>query len=436
MQRTSPPSFSRQTVSLRAEPRPAAGAAGAPARGAARDDDALVRAASAVPPPRGLTVTGEVKNFVPVTDEMLRNPPPGDWLMVRRNYQAWSYSPLADITPHNVKDLHLAWVVGDERRRRQPDDAARPRRHHVSANTLNTVQALDGATGELIWENQRRPDQAIGFGSMRNIAHLRRQDPSRDHRRAAGRARRAQRQAGLGQPSSPIARKGFSNTSGPIVVRSGKIIQGLQGCDRYRQDRCFISAYDANTGKLLWKFHTIARKGEPGGDTWGKLPDMMRAGGETWIAGSYDPDLDLTYWGIAQAKPWMPVSRGTQYHRRRALHRVHRGAARRRRHRWRGTSSTFPANRSTSTKCSSACSSTSAPRRSLFTIGKAGILWKLDRATGKFLGAQGNGLPERLRLDRPEDRVRRRIAPTSSSRRSASGFPRARAPRADTTGRR
>ena len=61
-------------------------------------------------PPRGLTVTGEVKDFRPVTDEMLRNPPPGDWLMMRRNYQAWSHSPLTEITTANVKDLRLAWV--------------------------------------------------------------------------------------------------------------------------------------------------------------------------------------------------------------------------------------------------------------------------------------------------------------------------------------
>ncbi len=62
----------------------------------------------------------------------------------------------------------------------------------------------------------------------------------------------------------------------------------------------------------MWKFNTIARTGETGGDTWGTVPDVARAGGDTWIAGSYDPDLDLTYWGIAQAKPWMPVSRGNK----------------------------------------------------------------------------------------------------------------------------
>ncbi len=61
-------------------------------------------------PPRGLTVSNEVKDYVPVTDAMLRNPDPGDWLMARRNYQGWSYSPLTQITRANVKDLRLAWV--------------------------------------------------------------------------------------------------------------------------------------------------------------------------------------------------------------------------------------------------------------------------------------------------------------------------------------
>src|ERR1700681_3679734 len=64
----------------------------------------------AAPVARGLTVTGEVKSYVPVTDAMLRNPPPGDWLMARRNYQASSYSPLSEITRDHVKDLKLGWI--------------------------------------------------------------------------------------------------------------------------------------------------------------------------------------------------------------------------------------------------------------------------------------------------------------------------------------
>ena len=96
----------------------------------------------------------------------------------------------------------------------------------------------------------------------------------------------------------------------------GKVLQGLSGCDRYKaqenEQGCFISAFDPASGKLLWRFNTIARSAKPGGDTWGELPNMLRAGGETWITGSYDPELNLTYWGVAQAKPWMQVSRGAK----------------------------------------------------------------------------------------------------------------------------
>jgi alcohol dehydrogenase (cytochrome c) len=102
--------------------------------------------------------------------------------------------------------------------------------------------------------------------------------------------------------------KGFSNSSGPIVA-DGKVILGLAGCARYIPEDCYISAHDANTGELEWRFNTIAKANGPGGDTWGELPDLFRAGGETWITGSYDPDLKLTYWGTAQQKPWVPVSR-------------------------------------------------------------------------------------------------------------------------------
>ena len=98
--------------------------------------------------------------------------------------------------------------------------------------------------------------------------------------------------------------------SGSIAI-NGKVLQGLSGCARFNGLGCWISAVDIATGKLAWKFNVIAQEGTPGGDTWGTLSNMFRAGGETWIAGSYDPTLNLTYWGTAQAKPWVQASRGT-----------------------------------------------------------------------------------------------------------------------------
>jgi alcohol dehydrogenase (cytochrome c) len=336
-----------------------------------------------IPPPRGLTVTGEIPNYRPVTDEMLRNPPPGDWLMMRRNYQAWSHSPLTEITTDNVKNLRLAWVWAmNEGAANQPTPLVHDGVMFLT-NTMNTVQALDAATGELIWENQVGPAAAIGFGSMRNSALY-----GDKLILATTDARLVALEARTGKViwTTAVAdrSKGFYTTSGPIVVK-GKIIQGLQGCDRYQQDRCYISAYDANDGKLLWKFYTVARAGEPGGDTWGKLPDMMRAGGETWMAGSYDPDLDLTYWGIAQAKPWMPVSRGTGINDA-ALYTASTVALRTADGTLAWHYQHIPSESLDLDEVFERVLVDAGPEKALFTIGKAGILWKIDRATGKYLG--------------------------------------------------
>ena len=337
----------------------------------------------APPPPRGLTVTGEVKNYVPVTDAMLRNPDPGDWLMARRNYQAWSYSPLTEITSKNVKDLKLAWSWAmNEGGANQP----MPLVHHgimYLANTANTMQALDAATGDLIWQNQFGTGAIVGFGSMRNIAIY--EDKvfvaTTDARLVALDARTGKTVWNI---AIADAAKGFSNTSGPIVVR-GKVIQGLQGCGNYRNERCFISAYDANTGKQLWQFNTVARNGEPGGDTWGTLPDIMRAGGETWIAGSYDPDLDLIYFGIAQAKPWMPASRGNKITDA-ALYTASTVALRPDDGSLAWHFQHTPGESLDLDEVFEKVLVDIGPEKALFTIGKAGILWRLERKTGKFLG--------------------------------------------------
>ena len=342
------------------------------------------RGAPPAPAPRGLTVRGEVRNYVPVTDEMLRNPPPGDWLMARRNYQAWSYSPLNEITRDNVKDLRLAWVWAI-----RDDVGANQNMPIVHNGTMyivqpgNIVQALDAATGDLIWEHEVGPIQQIGMGSMRNFAIY--QDKiilaTTDARLVALDARN-----GRQVWATVIADRtlGFSNTSGPIVAR-GKVIQGLQGCTRFGPDRCFISAYDAETGKPLWKFNTLAHAGEPGGDTWGKITDTFRKGGETWITGSYDPDLNLTYWGVAQAKPWMPASRGNTVFDA-ALYAASTVALNADDGKLVWHYQHAPGESLDLDEVYERVLVDAGGQKMVFTIGKAGILWKLDRSNGRFLG--------------------------------------------------
>ncbi len=335
--------------------------------------------------PRGVTVAGEVANYVPVTEEVLRNPPAGDWLMARRTYQGWSYSPLNEITAANVKDLRLAWVWNMNE---GGANQTMPLVHNGIMylwNTGNILQALDARTGELIWENEIGPLQHIGFGSMRNIAIY--QDKiiaaTTDARLVAIDARNGKK---LWETTIADRSKGYSNTSGPIVAR-GKVIQGLQGCARYGPDRCFISAYDVNTGQQVWKFNTIAHAGEPGGETWGKLGDDFRQGGETWIVGSYDPELNLTYWGIAQAKPWMPASRGTSVFDQ-ALYSASTVALNADDGKLAWHYQHVPGESFDLDEVFERVLVDNGPEKYVFSIGKSGILWKLDRRTGKFLGAK------------------------------------------------
>ena len=256
---------------------------------------------------RGITVAGEVKNYVRVTDTMLRNPSPNDWLMIRRDYHASNYSPLNQITRDNAKDLRLEWVWSMAEGARTQ---AAPIVHNgvmYLNNAGNTLQALDARNGELIWENNYGTnttgdamrgisiygDKIILATSDAHLVAIDAQDGKKIWETIIG----------------DRSKGNYGTSSGPIIAK-GKVIQGLGNCSTYREEKCFISAYDPATGKELWRVNTVAREGEPGGNTWGKLPNLFRAGAESWITGSYDPDLNLTFWGTAQAKPWMPTSRG------------------------------------------------------------------------------------------------------------------------------
>jgi alcohol dehydrogenase (cytochrome c) len=339
------------------------------------------RAEAPVPPtPRGVVVPGEVKNYTPVTDAMLRNPDPNDWLIIRHDYHATNYSPLNQITTQNVKDLQLQWVWAMNEGTNQPAPVVHNGVMFIN-NPGNIVQALDARRGELIWENRIGPT-ATG-SSQRGLAIY---DDKVYVTTSDAHIYALDARTGANIWDTVIGdrkQSNYSTSSGPIIIK-GKVVQGLGGCAKYQDEKCFISAYDAQTGKEVWRFYTIAKEGEVGGDTWGKLPNLFRAGGETWITGSYDPDLNLTYWGVAQSKPWMRASRQS------------------------GNGATLFANSTVALNADTgklAWYFSHAPgetfdldevfervlvddsgQKLVFSAGKAGILWKNDRATGKYLG--------------------------------------------------
>ncbi len=332
---------------------------------------------------RGVTVAGEVKNYVPVTPEMLKNPPPGDWLIFGRNYQRWSYSPLNQITRDNVKNLQLKWTWA------MNDTGANqttPLVHNgiiYLASPSNIVQALDGKTGDLIWETRVGPDQAPGYGGIRTIAMA--EDKvflaTSDAHMVAIDARN-----GKILWDTPASDKPHVATSGDIVI-GDKVLMGLTGCARFDGEGCYISAFDIHTGQRAWRFYTVPREGQPGSDTWGKLPMNNRAGAETWLAGSYDPDLNLTYWGVAQSKPWNYLSRKlTPFDKTLYAN---------------STVALNPENGKLAWYFQHAPGESFdldevfervlvdiGDQKVSLSAGKAGILWKLDRRTGQYLGSK------------------------------------------------
>ena len=99
---------------------------------------------------------------------------------------------------------------------------------------------------------------------------------------------------------------GFSITGAPLVA-NGVLITGISGAEF--GVRGFLDGYDPETGKRLWRLYTVPAPGEKGSETWPKDDSWQRGGGSTWITGSYDPELDLVYWGIGNAGPWNPGGR-------------------------------------------------------------------------------------------------------------------------------
>lgn len=334
------------------------------------------------PAPQGLTVAGNTENFVPFTPltlEMLRDPDPADWPMHRRNFYGHSYSPLDEINTGNVGNLNLEWVWNMH----EGDSEPAPLVYNgivYLINPGNVIQALDGKTGELIWEHWTGP---ANRQDMRNIAMYDDKiiQATTDARLVALNARTGEQ---VWETMIADNSKGFSNSSGPIVA-DGMVISGLAGCQRYIPEDCYVSAYDADTGELLWQFETIAEAGQPGGDTWGGLDDLFRAGGETWITGSYDPDLRLTYWGTAQQKPWVPVSRhmtiddvGLFTNATIAVN-VDSGELD-----WHFQH--VPAEALDLDEVFERVLINRGDERLVYSIGKHGILWKNDRVTGEFRG--------------------------------------------------
>ena len=252
---------------------------------------------------------GQVKNFTPVTQEMLLSPSQDDWLMPSRTYDWQRFSPLKQINKQNVSQLRTVWTRGLGQGIHENIPLVHNGIMYVT-NPPSGVQALDATTGDQIWEYHRKlPDEfmnpadpghaILGAARMRSIALY---NDLVFYTTADGFviALDAKTGAMRWQTQTFNIKTHATHSDGPVVI-DGKVITG-RTCATTRID-CFIAAHDAETGKELWRFYVPAAPGEPGGDTWGDLPVEKRVAGPWGLSGSYDPVRKLLYWGTGNARP-------------------------------------------------------------------------------------------------------------------------------------
>ncbi len=252
----------------------------------------------------------EVTNFAPVSDEYLRNPSPSDWIMMRGNYEMWGYSKLDQINRKNVGQLTLVWsrVMGQI-----GANEGAPLIHNGTMflpNPWGQVQALNAVTGDLIWNypgdgaTARETLHTTHFGQLRSIFLYKDKiyvvEPTNTVVALDARTGKVVWQ-------TPRGGGGYvTNSSGPIVV-NGVVIAGCT--TQSGPTPCEVTAHDAETGKELWRNHTVPRTGEPGDETWRGVPYEKRWCTGVWGQIAYDPVLDLVYYGSSGNCPGPDVQR-------------------------------------------------------------------------------------------------------------------------------
>ena len=242
-------------------------------------------------------------NYPPVTADRLKNPEDANWLMIRRTYDGWGYSPLKQITPQNVKQLRPAWVFSTGETR--VHEAAPLINNGVMfvSTPQNQVLAIDAKSGNLLWRYRRpRPAGAqVPHDTSRGVALF-----GDKVFFAAGEAVLVALDAKTGKEvwTSIVAdnKSGYYISLAPLVA-GGKVMVGASGGEF--GIRGFVAAFDPDTGKEQWRFYTIPAPGEPGSETWPKGNQWKNGGGSIWVTGNYDQETNVAYWGVGNGGPWM-----------------------------------------------------------------------------------------------------------------------------------
>ncbi len=244
-------------------------------------------------------------DMTPVTDAMLQHPVDGDWLLWRRTYQNISFSPLKQIGTANAHELGVAWTLT------LPPSANEitPLVHDgvLFVESGASIQALSAATGEPLWQYTRSLPEGLHNGREARIKYLGLHDTTLYAVTPDGHVIALEAKTGKlvwdhevltrdqGLHEGEVDGVAFHLDGGPLFVKGKLIVSTSLGINTGGGN--FIIALDAATGNEAWRFHTIARPGEPGGDSWNGAPIEQRFGSGVWTSGSYDPKRNLIYIG-------------------------------------------------------------------------------------------------------------------------------------------
>ncbi len=244
-----------------------------------------------------------LQNYQPVTAERLKNPDAGSWLMIRRTYDGWGYSPLEQITTQNVTRLRPIWGFSTGETRVHESAPIVNNGAMFVSTPNNQVIAIDARTGNVLWR-YRRPRAAgalVPHDTSRGVALY-----GDKVYYAAGDAVVVALDAKSGREvwTTTVAdnKSGYYISLAPLIA-GGKVLVGTSGGEY--GIRGFVAALDPETGKEQWRTFTIPAPGEPGSETWPKGDQWKTGGAPIWVTGNYDPDTNLAFFGTGNGGPWM-----------------------------------------------------------------------------------------------------------------------------------
>src|SRR5262245_37839632 len=244
-----------------------------------------------------------LQSYKPVTTDRLKKPEDGDWLMARRTYDGWGYSPLEKMTPGNVTRLQPVWSFSTGVTNGHQAPPIVNNGVMFVATPGNQVIALDARTGDLLWR-YRRPlpeDVILLHATSRGVALH-----GNKVLFAAGEAVLVAIDAKTGKEiwTTKVAenKNGYYMSLSPLVV-GDRVMVGTSGGEL--GVRGFVAAYDVETGKEVWRTYTVPAPGEPGSETWPQGDQWKTGGGSIWVSANYDPDSNLAFWGTGNGGPWV-----------------------------------------------------------------------------------------------------------------------------------